>query len=319
MKEKKIPLVVVAGPTASGKTALAVRLSRRFGGEVVSADSMQIYRTMDIATAKPTLQEQQGIPHHLIDFLAPSQPFSVAEYAKLAHAAIQDVDSRGKLPILAGGTGLYIDSVVNNLSFSEIETDQNLRRELEQTAKQQGAEVLLDELRTYDPETAARLHPNNLTRIVRAVEVYRLTGITMSEHQRRSRQTPQIYRALELGLDFRDRQKLYDRIDLRVEQMLAAGLLAEAKAVYQAESLQTARQAIGYKELFDYFSGKETLEQAVCKIKQESRRYAKRQLTWFRRNPHIHWFYVDEFQNLEDLADQAAEKVNELLLKSKFF
>ena len=312
MKEDKIPLVAVAGPTASGKTALAVELALRLGGEVISADSMQIYKGMDVATAKPTAAEQKGVPHHLIGFLEPTEEFSVADYAVLAHRTIREVHERGKLPILAGGTGLYLDAVVNNISFAEIETDSALRAELAGLAREQGTECLLEELRAVDPESAARLHPHNLARIIRAVEVYRLTGIPMSEHQRRSRLTPQLYRTALLGLNFRDRQRLYDRIDLRVDRMLEAGLLEEARQVLAQDSLKTARQAIGYKELTPYFAGEETLAEAVGRIKQESRRYAKRQLTWFRRNERINWIYIDDCQNMEEIVAKAVEKVKVL-------
>ena len=312
MEANKIPLVVVAGPTASGKTALAVALAGRFDGEVVSADSMQIYKRMDIATAKPTCGEMQGIPHHLLDFLEPSQPFSVADYAAAAHRVIRDIHTRGKLPIMAGGTGLYIDSVVNNITFAEIVTDPALRTRLEQLARTQGAAPLLEELRKVDPESAEKIHPNNLPRMIRAVEVYRLTGLPMSEHQRRSRLQPSPYRTVMLGLNFRDRKTLYDRIDSRVDQMLAAGLLQEAREMLADDSFQTAAQAIGYKELKRYFSGMETLPEAAEKIRQETRRYAKRQLTWFRKNPDIQWLYVEDYAGFSDLAEEAAKKVNVL-------
>lgn len=304
--DRKIPLVAVVGPTASGKTALAVSLAKRFHGEVVSADSMQIYKQMDIATAKPTQAEQEGVPHHLLDFLELSQRFSVADYTALAHQKIREIDNRGKLPILAGGTGLYIDSVVNNISFSEIKTDESLRGELERLADERGAEYLLEELRQFDPESAQRLHPNNLTRIIRAIEVYRITGMTMTEHQLRSRSAPAVYRSVLIGLDFQDRQKLYERINLRVDRMFADGLLEEAEAILSNPSLGTARQAIGYKELQHYFDGRESLEEATAKIKQETRRYAKRQLTWFRKNPNIHWIYVDCCRNFDEISEQAA-------------
>jgi len=311
--ENKIPLVVVLGPTASGKTALAVWLAQRFEGEVISADSMQIYKRMNIATAKPDLEEMGGVPHHLLDFLEPSEPFSVADYTTLAHNRIEEIHNRGRLPIMAGGTGLYIDSVVDNISFTEIATDEEMRRELNQLAQEKGSAFLLEQLMQFDPETAKRLHPNNLPRIIRAIEVYRLTGITMSEHQRQSRSFPSPYQTVMIGLNFRDRQKLYDRIDLRVERMMEMGLLQEAREILSDPKLKTAAQAIGYKELKRYFEGEETLEQAVGKIQQESRRYAKRQLTWFRKNPKIEWLYVDDYDDLEELKAAAAEKVKYLL------
>ena len=312
MEKNKIPLAVVAGPTASGKTALAVALALRFGGEVVSADSMQVYKRMDIATAKPTDEEMQGIPHHLIDFLDPSLPYSVADYAAAAHRVIREIHERGRLPIMAGGTGLYIDAVVNNLVFSEIDTDPVLRTELEQFAREQGTAPLLQELRRNDPELAEKLHPNNLPRIIRAVEVYRLTGIPLSEHQRRSRQQPSPYRTVMIGLNFRDRKKLYDRIDNRVDDMLERGLLREAEEMLKDSSLKTATQAIGYKELKRYFSGEETLPEAAEKIRQESKKYAKRQLTWFRKNPEIQWLYIDDYHDFPDLVKEAEKKVKVL-------
>ena len=308
--EKKIPLIAVVGPTASGKTALAVSLAKRFHGEVISADSMQIYKQMNIATAKPTVEEMDGVPHHLIDCLDLSQKFSVADYTALAHQKAAEIYARGHLPILAGGTGLYIDSVVNNISFSEIRTDEELRKELTRLAEEKGADYLLEELNRFDPESAKRLHPNNLSRIIRAIEVYRLTGITMTEHQRRSRLTPSGYDAVMIGLDFHDRQKLYDRINLRVDRMFADGLLEEAREILSNKNLGTARQAIGYKELQHYFDGQESLEEAIQKIKQETRRYAKRQLTWFRRNPNIHWIYVDCCRDFADVSEQAALLLN---------
>lgn len=308
--EKKIPLIAVVGPTASGKTALAVSLAKRFHGEVISADSMQIYKQMNIATAKPTVEEMDGVPHHLIDCLDLSQKFSVADYTALAHQKAAEIYARGHLPILAGGTGLYIDAVVNNISFSEIRTDEELRKELTRLAEEKGADYLLEELNRFDPESAKRLHPNNLSRIIRAIEVYRLTGITMTEHQRRSRLTPSGYDAVMIGLDFHDRQKLYDRINLRVDRMFADGLLEEAREILSNKNLGTARQAIGYKELQHYFDGQESLEEAIQKIKQETRRYAKRQLTWFRRNPNIHWIYVDCCRDFADVSEQAALLLN---------
>ncbi len=313
MTEHKIPLVAVVGPTASGKTALAVHLAQQFGGEIVSADSMQIYRRMDIATAKPTPAEMGGVAHHLLDFLDPSQTFSVADYTAMAHPVIAQIHQRGHLPILAGGTGLYIDSVIENVSFTEIATDPEMRAALSQLAQEKGGTYLLEILQEFDPESAEKLHPNNLPRLIRAIEVYRLTGIPISEHQRQSKTTPSRYRSVMIGLSYRDRQKLYDRIDARVDQMLEAGLLDEAREILADSSLKTASQAIGYKELKDYFSGKEILSDAVARIKQESRRYAKRQLTWFRRNPEIQWLYFDDYSDPDSWKEAAAQKVRELL------
>ncbi len=303
----QIPLVVIAGPTGSGKTALSVELARRFDGEVVSGDSMQIYKQMEIATAKPTLEEMRGVPHHLVGFLDCSEPYSVADYVKQASAVIEDIYGRGKLPFVVGGTGLYITSLVNHISFDEIVSDSSLRSQLLDRLNHEGGQSLLDELRQFDPETAAALHPNNGNRIVRAIEVYRLTGITMSEHQRRSREKPSPYRLCMIGLTARNRQVLYDRINRRVDEMMQKGLLEEARRILETPGLKTAYQAIGYKELAGYFNGTCTLEVALEKIKQESRRYAKRQLTWFRRDERIHWLYLDE-QSPEQLV-QSAERL----------
>ncbi len=303
----QIPLVVIAGPTGSGKTALSVELARRFDGEVVSGDSMQIYKQMEIATAKPTLEEMRGVPHHLVGFLDCSEPYSVADYVKQASAVIEDIYGRGKLPFVVGGTGLYITSLVNHISFDEIVSDSSLRSQLLDRLSREGGQSLLDELRQFDPETAAALHPNNGNRIVRAIEVYRLTGITMSEHQRRSREKPSPYRLCMIGLTAKNRQVLYDRINRRVDEMMQKGLLEEARRILETPGLKTAYQAIGYKELAGYFDGTCTLETALEKIKQESRRYAKRQLTWFRRDERIHWLYLDE-QSPEQLV-QSAERL----------
>lgn len=303
----QIPLVVIAGPTGSGKTALSVELARRFDGEVVSGDSMQIYKQMEIATAKPTLEEMRGVPHHLVGFLDCSEPYSVADYVKQASAVIEDIYGRGKLPFVVGGTGLYITSLVNHISFDEIVSDSSLRSQLLDRLNREGGQSLLDELRQFDPETAAALHPNNGNRIVRAIEVYRLTGITMSEHQRRSREKPSPYRLCMIGLTAKNRQVLYDRINRRVDEMMQKGLLEEARRILEIPGLKTAYQAIGYKELAGYFNGTCTLEAALEKIKQESRRYAKRQLTWFRRDERIHWLYLDE-QSPEQLV-QSAERL----------
>lgn len=288
----KIPVIAVVGPTASGKTSLGIALAKRFGGEVVSADSMQIYRGMDIATAKPTAQEQDGVVHHLIDFLDQREAFSVAEYAELAHRVIADIHERGKLPIIVGGTGLYVDSVLNDIVFTEIRTDAALREQLHAFAAEHGNAALLARLKEVDPELAEKLHENNLGRIVRALEVFELTGITMSEQQRRSCMKPSRYRVLKFGLNYDDRNVLYQRIERRVDLMMEQGLLAEAETVLSSP-MKTAVQAIGYKELAPYFSGEAELEDCIAKLKLSTRHYAKRQLTWFLRDESTHWLYPD--------------------------
>ena len=300
----KIPLVAVVGPTASGKTGLGIAIAKYYGGEVVSADSMQIYRTMDIATAKPTLEEMDGVPHHLIDFWDPDQPFSLAEYIELAKKAIDDIHSRGKLPVLVGGTGLYVNTLLDNITLGESGGDETLRSELLREAEEKGNGYLLAKLHSFDPETAENLHENNLLRIVRAIEVYRLTGTTMSEWVRRSRGQESPYRFCMIGLNYKDRQNLYDRINLRVDEMMKAGLLEEAKAVLGAP-LETSAQAIGYKELKPYLEGELPLEVCVEKLKQSTRRYAKRQLTWFRRDGRIHWIYPDEEENFTKVFEKS--------------
>lgn len=303
--DQKQPLLVVAGPTASGKTSLSVRLAKALDGEVVSADSMQMYRGMDIGTAKPTREEMAGVPHHLIDILGVEETFSVADYAALARPLIFEIGSRGKLPILTGGTGLYISAIIHHLQFSPIPSSEELRRELREQARREGNEAVYRILQSCDPESAAAIHPNNLGRVIRAIEVYRLTGITMAEHNRRSRAVPPPYRTCLLGLTARDRQVLYRRIDRRVDRMLEAGLLEEAKAVLGKELSQTAAQAIGYKELRGWLAGTESLAEAVERLKQESRNYAKRQLTWFRREPGFRWLAIDGFPD-EDALFRAA-------------
>lgn len=308
--EEKIPLLCVVGPTASGKTKLAVSLAERFGGEVVSADSMQIYRGMKIATAKPTPEEMGNIPHHLIDFLEPEIPFSVAQYAERAKRIIREIYGRNRLPLLAGGTGLYVQAVTENIAFSEGGSDPAYREELKRLAEEKGNEAVLELLRREDPELAPGLHPNNLNRIIRALEVKKITGIPLSEHNRRSRSEPLPYRLCMLGLSFHHRERLYRRIDSRVDRMLEMGLLEEAKQVLEREkNAATAMQAIGYKELRGYFEGKIPLELAVENLKRETRRYAKRQLTWFKRDSRIRWLMIDEFENETELLEAACETV----------
>lgn len=309
MEDKKIPLLAVVGPTASGKTALAVQLAKKYEGEIVSADSMQIYREISIATAKPDPLEQEGIPHHLIDCASINEEYNVARYVADAAKIIAEIAGRGKLPILAGGTGLYISSLVDNIVFSPSQRNDSLREALWQRIETEGAASLLQELRTFDPEMAASLHPNNCGRIVRAIEIYRTTGITMTEHNRRSRATPAPYRLCMLGIDYKNRQDLYHRIDLRVDRMIQAGLLEEARWFLNLPNAKTSAQAIGYKELSPYFKGEISLDDAVENLKRETRRYAKRQLTWFRRDKRVHWYYVDEHNSFMDYFSSVCETV----------
>ncbi|MDD3192293.1 MAG: tRNA (adenosine(37)-N6)-dimethylallyltransferase MiaA [Oscillospiraceae bacterium] len=318
-QEQRIPLVAVVGPTASGKSAVAVDLAHRFDGEVVSADSKQIYRYMTVGTAAPTEKEMEGVPHHLLQFLNPDETFSVADYVELASKTIREIHARGKLPILAGGTGLYISSLLDNITFFETKSDPALRHQLEQTAKEKGNQYLLEQLRVFDPLLAQNLHPNNLGRIIRGIEAYRLTGIPMSEHQKASRQNPPPYECCMIGLNFKDRQRLYRRIDYRVERMLENGLLEEIQALVRMGYSHTAAQAIGYKEFFGCLAGNGTQEAAVAQVQQESRRYAKRQLTWFRRDGRVNWLYIDDFGDYNDLVKQAALLVENQLGRPAVF
>ena len=290
----KIPLIVVAGPTASGKTSLAIDIAKTLDGEIVCADSMQIYKYMDIGTAKATRDEQAQCPHHLMDIVEPDCEFSVADYTELAHKTISDIVSRGKTPIMCGGTGLYIDSVVNDVEFGEFENDYTLRRELEELAKKEGSQRLIDMLSEFDPLSAKKLHPNNLKRIIRAIEFYKVSGIPISEHQHMTKLKESRYSAVEFIID-RERCELYDRINRRVDIMMDEGLADEVKTLMDRgySPKLNSMQGIGYKELIAYFDGKSTLDESVDAIKQNSRRYAKRQLTWFRRNENIHWLSPD--------------------------
>lgn len=292
-------LICIAGPTASGKTGLAVALAQALNGEVVSCDSMQIYRGMDVGTAKPTPEEMQGVPHHLLDVADPGEDFSVGRYVRLATEAITDIHSRGKTAIVAGGTGLYLDSLVKGEEFAP-PSREGERKFLEDAAEQKGIEYVYDMLMEADPETAERLHLSDRKRIIRAMEVFLITGLPLSWHIAQSRQRPPRYRPAWLGLNFRDRAKLYARIDARVDQMLAQGLEQEVQRLLNAgvDPQTTAMQAIGYKELASALRGECTVEEAASRIKQASRNYAKRQLTWFRRNDKIRWIYPDETPDL---------------------
>ena len=292
--DKKQPLIAVVGPTASGKTAVGIELAKEYNGEVVSADSMQIYKGMDIATAKPDEKEMQGIPHHLISELEPASSFSVAEYVKLAQQKIVDISARGKLPILVGGTGLYVSSLIDNINFDNAITDGSVRRKLTEEAEQIGNEAMLERLRKVDPEAAEKIPAANLVRIIRALEVYEVTGIPFSRHKELNRMQDSRYNACMIGLTYKDRNVLYNRINKRVDIMLEKGLIEECRAVYENEKLGTACQAIGYKEFIPYFDGIKPKEECIDKIKQYSRNYAKRQLTWFRRDERIQWVEIEE-------------------------
>ena len=305
MKEKKIPVLCVAGPTASGKTALSVALAKQFQGEVVSCDSMQVYRRMDIGTAKPTREERQGVPHHLIDCVDPGRVFSVAEYVRLAGEAICSIHARGHLPIVAGGTGLYMDSLLYGIDFTANTENETIRARLQKELDSLGPDALYRRLCERDPEASQTIHPNNRVRLVRALEMIEVSGKTLTQLKEESRQKPNPYQVLRLGLSFHNRQTLYHRIDLRVDEMMRQGLLCEAHRLYTNGFGKTASGAIGYKELFAYFGGFSTMEHCVAAIKQATRRYAKRQGTWFRRSGDIIWLYVDEYVDSQSLFDRA--------------
>ncbi len=297
----KIRVIAIVGPTASGKTALGAEIAEEFSGEVVSADSMQIYKGMDIATAKPTKEEMRGIPHHLIGFLDRNVSFSVADYVELAGYVIGDISERKKLPVIVGGTGLYVSSLLDNIKFADIKSDAGLRKKLEDEAERLGNSYLFEKLEKVDPESAAELHPNNLVRVIRALEVYELTGKKLSLFKAESRLEESPYDPVMIGLDYNDRQILYDRINKRVDIMVKNGLVEEAQSIFDSCNMKTAGNAIGYKELIPYFKKEKSLEECISKIKQETRRYAKRQLTWFRKNAKINWLKLDEFDNKEKI------------------
>lgn len=286
----KPKLLAVAGPTASGKTALAICLARQYGGEIISADSMQIYRGLDIGTAKATAEERAAVPHHLIDIAEPEQAYSVADFIPLAQQKIAEIAARGHLPILCGGTGLYLSTLVNGITFTEENGDETVRCRLAEELAANGAAHMLAKLSAVDPAYAAKLHENDHKRVLRALELYEKTGKTMSQQLMDSRPASKPYDALVFALNYESRDLLYSRINLRVDKMLEQGVLPEARLVYEhREAWKTAAQAIGYKEFFPYFEGQQTLAECAEKLKQATRNYAKRQLSWFRGMPEIHW------------------------------
>lgn len=301
-------LICICGPTASGKTALSVALAKQLHTEIISADSMQIYRGMDIGTAKPTVEERQGIPHHLLDICAPNEPFSVARYVELADAAAQDILSRCITPIVVGGTGLYMDALIECSTFSGDETDLTVRRKYQHMAETQGNQAVHARLAMVDPESAQRLHPNNLKRVIRALEVYEQTGMTIGEFNRQHKRAAPKYTAVKIGVCPTERQTLYYRIDRRVDQMLSDGLLEETQRLLSKGQLTgTAAQAIGYKELLGFLQGKDSLDSCVELLKQRSRNYAKRQLTWLKRDDSIHWIYYNGAEDFSYVLQEATE------------
>lgn len=306
---KKIKAIFIVGPTASGKTALSIEIAKKFGGEIVCADSMQIYKGIHIASAAPDIEEMQGIKHHLLEFLELSDKFSVADYVLKARECIKEIASRGKLPIIVGGTGLYINALLDNTEFVEGETDLELRERLEEEFDEIGAEKMLEKLRSFDNETASRLHQKDRRRIIRAFEVYFQSGKSITEQNLLSHQTPSFMDPLVIGITYFDREKLYERINKRVEIMLKSGLLEEARQTAEISSSKGAFQAIGHKELYGFIKGECSLEEAKEHLCRQTRRYAKRQLTWFRRDGRINWLYPDR----EDIIASAEKLVKEFL------
>lgn len=303
-------VVAVGGPTASGKTALSVALARAFDGEIINADSMQIYKNLDVGTAKPSAEERQGIPHYLLDFLSPETPYSVADFTAAADPLIRDITARGRLPLVVGGTGLYITSLLNGMAFAPEKTDPAIRARLQARADTEGGAALYAELQRIDPDYAAQVHPNNLPRVIRALELFEATGRRMSDQRREARPAEAPYHALCLCLTCRDRAVLYSRIDRRVDEMVENGVLDEARQVYDhRDAYRTAAQAIGYKEFFPYFEGTANLTECTERLKQATRNYAKRQLTWFRRQNDEVWLYLDE----EDVTERACTLVRAFL------
>ena len=305
-------LICIAGPTASGKTALAVELAKQLGGEVISCDSMQIYKGMDIGTAKPTFEEMQGIPHHMLDVCEPAEDFSVSRYCEMADPILQDILSRGKTAIIAGGTGLYMDALIRGNDFAPCPAT-GMREKLEAQADEVGMEVMLEQLRQIDSEAAARLHVADRKRIIRALEVYYETGETITAHNLRTQAIPPKYTPVWFALEDQNRQDLYDRIDSRVDIMLEQGLMDEIRTLLDAGIPEkcTAMQAIGYKEFVDAVHGRCSVEEAAALVKQSSRRYAKRQLTWFRRNQAIHWLRREKGQTTAEIVAAARQILQE--------
>ena len=291
----KSKVLVIAGPTASGKTKIGVELAKRLNGEIISADSMQIYKHMNIGTAKPTINEMQNIPHYLIDFVEIGENFSVVQYKEMATKCIEDILSRGKVPIFVGGTGLYINSITEEIKYDEAAENKEIREKLEKIAETEGNERLYEKLKEVDIDTYNRLHINDTKRIIRALEVFEATGITITEHQKMSKEIEKKYDYKIVGL-WMERENLYNRINLRVDKMIEDGLEDEARNIIEMiknKGKITSFQAIGYKEFLKYFNGEVSLEDAIASIKQESRRYAKRQVTWFKRTNGLKWINVE--------------------------
>lgn len=304
--------IVIVGATASGKTGLGVYVARRFNGEVISADSMQIYKGMSIATAKPTIEEMQGVPHHLIDFLPVTEKYSVSSYCDDARNVFDDIVNRGKLPVIVGGTGLYIDSFLTNTQFLDNAGSDSVREILKKEFEIKGIDKLYEELCEVDPDAARNIHPNNTVRVLRALEVFRATGKTLTEQNILSHNVESNIEPLYIAIGYRDREILYDRINKRVDIMLENGLLDEARDFFNMNPSVTAFKAIGCKELKPYIDGEVELDICVDNLKRETRRYAKRQLTWFKRNNKIHWLYADD-KDRQEIYNEAEALIKEFL------
>ena len=305
-------LICIAGPTASGKTALSIALAKELGGEIVSCDSMQVYKGMDIGTAKPTAEEMENIPHHMLSVAEPWEDFSVGKYCQMATPIVDDILSRGKTAIIVGGTGLYMDALIRGNDFAPVPST-GRREELEQLAAEKGIEAVIEQLRSVDPESADRLHPSDQKRIIRAMEVYLETGETITEHNRKTQAIPPRYDPVWFALEDADRADLYARIDKRVEVMLQQGLIAEIQGLLDAGIPEkcTAMQAIGYKEFVDALQGRSSMETSTALVQQSSRKYAKRQLTWFRRNSAIHWLVREENDGTAEILAKARQVLTE--------
>lgn len=304
---KKIKTVFIVGPTASGKTDIGLKIAKEFSGEIISADSMQIYKGIHIASAAPSDSEKQGIPHHLFEFLSLDEEFSVADYVNLAKIKIKEINSRGNLPIIVGGTGLYISSLLDNTEYISQETDYDLRKKLELEFDNIGAEAMLEKLSSFDKLSAERLHPNNRRRIIRAFEVYKTTGKTITEQNELSHNNESFIDPIVIGINYKERELLYERINKRVDIMLENGLLAEAETTFERSNNKGAFQAIGHKEFYPNFRGEISLDEAVSLLKQQTRRYAKRQLTWFKRDNRINWIFADLTENIFESAKPMIE------------
>ena len=310
MEERK-KIIVICGPTASGQTGLSLILAEKFSGEIISADSMQVYKNLDIGTAKATAEEQAKAPHHLVDFLNPEEPYNVEIFTRLAKDKIDEITSRGNIPIITGGTGLYIESLVNGITFTEQDTDKTVRNELEAKLQANGKEWLYEQLINIDPDYAVSVHPNNTVRVIRALEIYYTTGVTMTQQIAASKPAEKPYDVLFLATNFTDRAKLYENIDKRVDIMVTSGVLQEAELVYNnKETFVNSAAAIGYKEFFPYFEQQKSLDECIADLKTASRHYAKRQLTWFKRMESINWLMVD---GENDYKDQAVKLTEEFL------